>query len=98
MSDFIKGNIGLLILVSLFLVMLGICVYEVHASTTASSPASAGSFITWLQNKGAELLASILTVVTGGVLTNRRSGDKNGNGNGNNGTPPANTTLTGGAH
>ena len=85
--DFIKGNLGLFILLLLFLTLLAVSFHVFHE---AASNALSKDFLAWLEQKAGEVLASIMTVIVGAVTTNRRSSDaKNGtNGNGNGSPEP----------
>lgn len=83
MTDFIKANVGIFILVLLFLLLFGTSVFTY---ITNQHP-SAGDYTSWVEQKAGELLAAILTAIVGSRTADKRSTDipkaVNGNGNGN---------------
>lgn len=81
MKDFIKANVGIFILVFLFLLLFGTSVFTY---ITNQHP-SAGDYTSWVEQKAGELLAAILTAIVGSRNTDKRSTDppKTGNGDGN---------------
>jgi hypothetical protein len=80
--DFVKANIGLIILLTLFSLLLAVAFHVFHEN---ANPAGK-DFLAWLEQKAGEVLASVMTVIVGARAANGRSGDGNGNGNGK--TPP----------
>lgn len=76
--DFIKANLGLFILLLLFLTLLGISFHVFHE---ANNNTIAKDFLSWLEQKAGEVLASIMTLVVSAKTANGRAGDKNENRN-----------------
>jgi hypothetical protein len=91
--DFVKANFGLLVLLLLFLTLLAVSFHVFHES---SQQPIAKDFLSWLEQKAGEVLASIMTVIVGARAANGRTGDtKNGNGNGTSATTTTGAVNTG---
>lgn len=73
--DLVKANLGLIILLVLFSVMLAVAFHVYHES--AANP-SAKDFLAWLEQKAGEVLASIMTLIVGVRAANARSSDPGG--------------------
>lgn len=87
--DFIKANLGLFILLLLFLVLLGISFHVFHE---ANANTLGKDFLAWLEQKAGEVLASIMTLVVSAKTANNRASDRNGNGSDT--TSSSSTTST----
>jgi len=75
LMDFVKANLGLFILVFLFVILLGISFHVFHE---ASANTLSKDFLAWLEQKAGEVLASIMTLVVSAKAANSRAGDKGG--------------------
>lgn len=73
--DFVKANLGLFILLVLFLTLLGISFHVFHE---ANANTLGKDFLSWLEQKAGEVLASIMTLVVSAKTANGRASDKNG--------------------
>ena len=77
MLDFVKANLGLFILVFLFVILLGISFHVFHE---ASANTLSKDFLAWLEQKAGEVLASIMTLVVSAKAANVRASDKGADG------------------
>lgn len=73
--DFVKANLGLFILVFLFVSLLAMSFHVFHE---ASSNTLSKDFLAWLEQKAGEVLASIMTLVVSAKAANSRASDKGG--------------------
>lgn len=73
--DFVKANMGLLVLLTLFCLLLAVAFHVFHEAT--ANPA-AKDFLDWLKQKAGEVLASVMTLIVGIKAANGRSSDGNG--------------------
>jgi high-affinity Fe2+/Pb2+ permease len=88
--DFVKANLGLFILVFLFMILLAMSFHSFHE---ASQNPLSKDFLAWLEQKAGEVLASIMTLVVGAKSANNRQSDKVG-GDGSDSSSSTTTTST----
>lgn len=73
--DFVKANMGLLVLLTLFCLLLAVAFHVFHE---AGANPSAKDFLDWLKQKAGEVLASVMTLIVGIKAANGRASDGNG--------------------
>lgn len=83
--DFVKANFGLVVLLLLFFTLFAVAFHVFHENANPNSK----DFLAWIEQKGGEVLASIMTMIVGVRAANSRASDsKTTNGNGNGATIP----------